>query len=144
MEKYLSIQKKFRDTPVNIPGNPYALLNNGLVTEVVYMQDYSSKQIEETLNKYAYDRYEVCSEYGREIYVGERCVGDMFVTQKPFLSWIIHPSTGLWTSPVPYPTDGKEYVWNEEGVSWDFCAPCAHETNKQDVGLQEENITDAN
>jgi hypothetical protein len=25
----------------------------------------------------------------------------------------------LWDSPVPYPSDGKDYTWNEETTSWD-------------------------
>lgn len=44
---------------------------------------------------------------------------DAFVPPKPFASWVLDEDTCLWKAPVPYPTDGKRYVWNELTVSWD-------------------------
>ena len=35
--------------------NPHALLIDGVVTEVVYMQDYDSEQIKEVLSKKVYE-----------------------------------------------------------------------------------------
>ena len=140
MENYLSAQIKIKSDPIYIPGNPYALLDeNGVVTEVVYMQDYSSEQIEETLSLHSYSKYIVCSEYGKEIYVGEKWLGDMFVANKPFESWVPHPITGLWVAPTPYPNDNKEYVWDESTLSWNICEPCVQSTTDT---LQED--TDAN
>jgi len=26
----------------------------------------------------------------------------------------------LWKPPVPYPTDGQAYVWNEDTQTWDL------------------------
>jgi len=139
MERYINIQAKPRGEPISIPGNPYALLDeNGVVTEVVYMQEYSPAEIQETLSKHTYARHVICSEYGIEIFVGERWIGDVFVVQKPFKSWIIHPSTGFWVAPVQYPSDEQEYIWNEETLSWEVCAPCTQEPEQQDAILQEE------
>ena len=43
---------------------------------------------------------------------------DAFIPPKSFPSWVLNDSTCLWEAPTPYPTDGKDYVWSEETVSW--------------------------
>ena len=43
---------------------------------------------------------------------------DAFVPPKPFNSWVLNETTCLWDSPVPYPTDGKRYTWDEATTSW--------------------------
>jgi len=43
-------------------------------------------------------------------------VNDIFVAPKPFPSWIQNGS--YWKAPIPYPTDDKEYVWDESTFSW--------------------------
>jgi len=43
---------------------------------------------------------------------------DAFIPPQPFASWTLNEETCLWDPPVPYPNDGKEYVWDEESTSW--------------------------
>jgi len=44
---------------------------------------------------------------------------DVFYPPRPYNSWYISEGTGwTWTSPVPYPTDGKVYTWNEAATNW--------------------------
>lgn len=43
---------------------------------------------------------------------------DAFIPPKPFSSWVLNENTCLWDAPVPMPTDGKMYKWNEETISW--------------------------
>lgn len=43
---------------------------------------------------------------------------DAFIPPKPFNSWVLNEFTCLWDAPIPYPSDGKEYYWNEETISW--------------------------
>ena len=45
-------------------------------------------------------------------------VNDVFYKQQPYPSWTLNQSTWLWESPVPYPADGKAYVWQESTKSW--------------------------
>lgn len=45
---------------------------------------------------------------------------DAFIAPQPFPSWILNELTCRWDSPVPYPTDGNPYVWNETNLSWDL------------------------
>ena len=41
-----------------------------------------------------------------------------FIPPKPFASWILDEQTCLWNAPVPYPTDGQSYGWDEATQSW--------------------------
>ena len=43
---------------------------------------------------------------------------DGFIPPKPYPSWLLNTNTGLWEPPVPYPTDGKLYTWDEATESW--------------------------
>jgi len=43
---------------------------------------------------------------------------DAFIPPKPFESWVLDEDTCLWEAPVPYPTDGNQYVWDEETQEW--------------------------
>jgi hypothetical protein len=43
---------------------------------------------------------------------------DAFIPPKPFQSWSLNEQTCQWEAPVPYPTDGKIYSWNEETQNW--------------------------
>lgn len=43
---------------------------------------------------------------------------DGFIPPKPYPSWLLNTTTGLWDPPVPYPTDGKMYEWDEATQSW--------------------------
>jgi len=41
-----------------------------------------------------------------------------FIGIKPAASWVLNEETCLWEAPVPYPTDGLMYQWNEETTEW--------------------------
>lgn len=43
---------------------------------------------------------------------------DAFVAPRPYASWSLNENTCRWEPPVPYPSDGKHYTWNEATVSW--------------------------
>jgi hypothetical protein len=45
---------------------------------------------------------------------------DAFIPPKPYNSWILNEQTCLWESPIPYPTDGDQYIWNEQTIGWDL------------------------
>jgi hypothetical protein len=50
-------------------------------------------------------------------------VNDVFYPPKPFNSWTLSEETWLWEAPVPYPDDGKIYIWNEEHTDWEEVTP---------------------
>ena len=43
---------------------------------------------------------------------------DAFISPKPFASWTLNDTTCLWEPPTPFPSDGKEYGWEEASKSW--------------------------
>jgi hypothetical protein len=44
---------------------------------------------------------------------------DAFIPPKPFASWILNEVTCQWKAPVPMPTDGNRYAWDEATLSWE-------------------------
>ena len=45
---------------------------------------------------------------------------DAFVPPKPYPSWLLNEGTCQWESPIPYPNDGQNYIWNEGEQSWEL------------------------
>lgn len=43
---------------------------------------------------------------------------DAFVPPKPFASWTFNETSADWDPPVPYPTDGEMYLWDEKKKTW--------------------------
>jgi len=41
-----------------------------------------------------------------------------FIPPKPYPSWLLDTNTFQWEPPVPYPTDGGIYEWDEATQSW--------------------------
>lgn len=41
-----------------------------------------------------------------------------FYARRPYPSWLFNEVTLLWSAPVPMPTDGKQYTWDEATTSW--------------------------
>jgi hypothetical protein len=45
-------------------------------------------------------------------------VNDVFYGPQPFPSWVLNQSTWTWEAPIAYPTDGKDYTWDEATKTW--------------------------
>lgn len=43
---------------------------------------------------------------------------DGFIPPKEYNSWVLNTETCNWEPPVPLPTDGGRYRWDENTVSW--------------------------
>lgn len=44
-------------------------------------------------------------------------VNNAFIPPAPYPSWVLSTSF-KWQAPTPYPTDGKQYAWDEDTLSW--------------------------
>ena len=109
----------------------YAFLDeNNIVTEVITGID-ETELIEglDTETWYGNFRGQVCKRTSyngnyRKNYAGlgytYNAELDAFISPKPFDSWLLDEEICIWEAPVPYPTDGEEYTWNEETVTWDL------------------------
>ena len=49
---------------------------------------------------------------------------DVFISIKPYSSWVLNDTFG-WVAPKPYPSDGKNYGWDEEKKNWVEIVPPA-------------------
>jgi len=45
---------------------------------------------------------------------------DAFIPPQPYPSWKLNTDTCLWESPIPYPQDDKQYIWNEAEQEWTY------------------------
>ena len=43
---------------------------------------------------------------------------DVFYPPQPYASWTLSQTTWIWEPPVPYPTDGQVYQWDETQGNW--------------------------
>jgi hypothetical protein len=43
---------------------------------------------------------------------------DAFVPPKIHDSWVLNADIGGWEPPLPRPTDGKNYIWDETILNW--------------------------
>jgi hypothetical protein len=43
---------------------------------------------------------------------------DAFIPPQPYASWLLNEDTCQWSAPIPMPTDGKFYKWDEPTTAW--------------------------
>ena len=119
----------------------YSFLNeNNIVTEVIVGKDEGEDNTDWEVH-YGNFRNQVCKRTSyntsggihssggipyRKNYAGIGYIydeqRDAFIPQKPYASFILNEDTCLWEPPVPYPTDGEQYTWNEEDLQWSLVA----------------------
>lgn len=50
-------------------------------------------------------------------------VRDAFISPPIYPSWVLNEDTCQWQSPIPYPTDGNVYYWDESLQNWALLVP---------------------
>ena len=109
----------------------YAKVQNGIVTQVIvaepeFFQTFVDTSPGEWIQT-SYNTYGGVHKLGgtplRKNYAGTGYTydktRDAFIPPQPYPSWTLNEETCLWDSPVPYPTDGNVYIWNEETQTWE-------------------------
>lgn len=105
----------------------FAKIENGVVTKVIVAEQdvidsglFESGWVQTSYNTHGGEHPE--GRPRRKNYAG---VGytydktrDAFISPKPYPSWILDEGTCQWVSPVPIPTGGKMYLWNEPTLAW--------------------------
>jgi hypothetical protein len=109
---------------MNLPGNPYSLIKDGICTAVIAMQNYDRHTIEMTLFSQEYDTVINCSELGYEIFCGQQYYSEygVWAFPPPSKTWTLNKLLRTWSPPIPYPTDGRGYNWSEEEQNWIACS----------------------
>jgi hypothetical protein len=109
----------------------YAFLDeNNIVTEVIV--GIEETELIEGLDPetwYSNFRGQVCkrTSYNGNIRKNYAGIGftydsqrDAFISPKPYPSWQLVEETCQWEAPVPMPTDGFTYFWNEVKLAWEI------------------------
>jgi hypothetical protein len=107
----------------------FAKVNNGIVEQVIvaepeFFQNFVDSSPGEWIQT-SYNTHGGQHPEGRPLRKNYAGVGftydrekDAFIPPKPYASWVLNEETCLWESPIPYPTDGKIYRWDESTTSW--------------------------
>lgn len=115
----------------------YAKVVNGIVVQVIvaesdFFDDFvdtsPGEWVQTSYNTYGGKHYDPNTGLEddkpplRKNYAGEGFIYDkkldVFYEPQPYSSWILNTDTYLWSPPIPYPTDGKMYSWDEDTKSW--------------------------
>ena len=106
----------------------YAFLDaNNVVTEVIVGID-ETKLIEGLAPETWYGNFrgQVCKRTSYNDNIRKQYAGigytydaeaDVFIAPQTFPSWTLDDHFD-WQPPIPYPTDGETYGWNEEELAW--------------------------
>jgi len=115
----------------------YALLNSsGVVTSIITGKDETDVQEDWeqyygnihncTVKRTSYNTHRNIHKnnktpfrgnYARKGYVYDSDL-DIFVSKKPYNSWIMSTADATWTAPSAMPTDGNSYGWDEDNQTW--------------------------
>jgi len=102
----------------------FAKIENGIVTQVVVVDNAHEANGEEYLNSIGLEGTWVQTSYNANFGKKFAGVGDTYTSRtgfkppQPFNSYTWNASLWTWVSPKPFPTDGKAYSWNEELLDW--------------------------
>ena len=107
----------------------FAKVNNGIVEQVIVAEpDFFDTFVDSTPGEWIQTSYNTRGGQhpeGRPLRKNFAGIGythdrtrDAFIPPQPYASWVLNEDTCLWDAPTPYPTDGKEYQWDEATVSW--------------------------
>jgi hypothetical protein len=103
----------------------FAKIENGIVTQVIVVDNAHESNGEEYLNSIGLDGKWVQTSYNASFGKKFACIGDTYVAStglfkpaKPFASWKFDEESWTWIAPKAYPGDGKTHRWDEETKNW--------------------------
>ena len=91
----------------------YAFISNDEVVNLVVFDDPSDALLSHFKSEFDLDSIVLATE---DSVIGGTYDGTRFWTIQPYPSWVKGDSD--WEPPVPMPTDGTLYDWDEPTVSW--------------------------
>jgi hypothetical protein len=91
----------------------YAFVKDGLVNNIVVIDDLNSELEQHLKNEFSIDYIVEATD---KTQIGNTFDGTLFWTSKPYQSWI--KGEVDWVAPLSKPTDDMPYEWNELDMSW--------------------------
>lgn len=105
----------------------FAQVKNNIVQQVIVAeQDFiNTLPDKEDWIQTSYNTYQNSHPEGRPLRGNYAGIGyhydtthDVFYEPQPYPSWVLNTSIWTWEAPIPYPTDGQPYYWDESQQSW--------------------------
>lgn len=107
----------------------FAKIVNGVVTQVIVAEpEFFDTFVDTSPGEWvqtSYNTYGGQHPEGRPLRKNYAMIGgtydkerDAFIPSKLYSTWVLDEETCQWNAPVDYPSDGKEYIWNDEQVNW--------------------------
>jgi hypothetical protein len=105
----------------------FAQVENGIVTQVIVAEQdvidsglFGTGWVQTSYNTRGNQHPEGRPLRGNYAGVGYTydSVNDVFYAPQPYPSWTLNTISWTWDSPVPYPTDGEVYFWDEANLTW--------------------------
>ena len=97
------------------PGHQQALLKNKICIAVLSFPEHDLELMAKTFYKFEYDEVIDLCPIQQSAWIDSFWNGTLF-SAKPFDSWVLTDSG--WAAPKNKPSDGKDYYWDEENISW--------------------------
>ncbi len=111
----------------------FAKIKNNLVTQIIVVDN--SDILDESNNESEALGIKICQDllggtwvqtsYNGNIRKNYAGIGytydssrDAFIEPSPYPSWVLNETTCRYEAPIAYPSDGKDYRWNEETTNW--------------------------
>lgn len=79
----------------------YQLCTDGIYRDVWYCDDMTAEEIKEK----------------------QDAVKAYWIQKNGYASWVFNEATCTFNPPIPYPADGKDYMWDETTISWQEVLP---------------------
>lgn len=105
----------------------FAQVKNGIVVQVIVAEQdvIDSGTFGEGWIQTSYNTYGGKHPEGRPLRKNYAGIGytydairDAFIPPQLYSSWTLDEKTCLWNPPIPYPTDGNNYWWDESILAW--------------------------
>ena len=103
----------------------FAKIKDGIIEQVIVAEDGFVENLDGEWIQTSYNTVGGQHPEGRPLRKNFAGIGyiydrdrDAFIPPQPYASWLLNEETCLWDAPVPYPTDGKDYQWDEATTSW--------------------------
>ena len=105
----------------------FAKIENGIVTEIIVVDNAHEARGEEYLNSLGLEGKWVQTSYNANFGKKFASIGDTYVAStgnfkpaKPFASWKFDDETWAWVAPKEMPDRDVGYVWNETIKDWEL------------------------
>lgn len=109
-----------------LPPIAIAFLIDGLVVDVlhtderlasIFLSEPQILNVTEWFKNHSEDEI-ATSLVGAQYVDGDFILAENRVGEPPFPSWAWSEDLKYWVPPLPYPNDGKTYVWDEDSFNW--------------------------